>query len=152
MKSLSMTLIGLLAAAALSACGPGYTEDDLREEIADRDLGKKVTDCIVEDIKGGTDSLSDFGQLDESDRESSIDAAAMACVDDASDEDLANLVGEVDLTDPSVREQVIAGMVDSGLPEETANCLVDEALAQGLDGSALLDASAMESLAAACMS
>lgn len=136
--------------AVLAACGGGYTESDLRDELADLNIGDTFADCAVDQIKEKAGSFEEFGDLSESEQKTMAAEAGAACVNEVDPENLGELAGELDLEDPDARASIITGMTSTGVPEDVANCIIDEAVAKGYGADDLMDEAKITDLANAC--
>lgn len=135
--------------AVLTACG-GYTEDDLREQVAAASFGDGVADCVVDGVIEAEGSAEKFGDLSESKQKAALATAGASCAAGGTPGDSGDLQDLLDLRQQVVRQPIIDGMVQSGLTEEQAECVLDEAVDKGYTVSDLTDADKGEELRAAC--
>lgn len=156
MRTPARIMIGLFAAATLTACGGGVTESELREEFESMGYPDRLANCVVDEIKKSSGGIDAFGDLEESEAHRAASEAGAACAQGASPEELTAIAkimekNGVTLKDSQVRQGVVAGMVKVGVAEDLANCVVDKAIDQNVTLVQLInDESKVQALAQAC--
>jgi len=151
MGKITKTLTAVLMMAVLAACG-GDPEADARDQLKEFGFSDDLTNCVMDEIKKNAGDFDKFADLDATEQQEMAAQAGASCAQSTDPEDLTDLLenNDVDLSDENVRKGFVEGMTSTGVPEDTANCIADKAIADDLAVSELTDPATIQELAAAC--
>ncbi len=152
MKKIASAFAGLALMATLTACGGGASEEDLLKELKDSGFSDSLANCVLDEVKSKAGSLDEYADMAQDDQQTMAAEAGAECAQDASPEDIAGAAEGVDadLSDPALRDSIITGMTSQGIPEDTANCILDAAIEQDLTPTDFIDPDKITPIAQGC--
>lgn len=152
MGTFTKLMTGLFMFAALSACGGGDAEADVRKQLKDFGFTDKLASCVMGEIKDKAGDFDSFAEKSTAEQQKIATQAGAECGKNADPEELQDVLENTDvsLEDPAVRKSFVEGMTSTGVPEELANCITDAAIDKKLEMSELTDQATIQELMTAC--
>ena len=96
MKS-AAALAGLVLILSSSACGSDApSEQDLMDELTSQGFSDSIATCVVDEIKGSSGSLDEFGSLEASEQQDLAARAGAECAQSADPEEIDDVLEGVD--------------------------------------------------------